>query len=58
MIAKLIEWYGTLDKDTVALLGRFVAKTMSMKNRNEYIKRVLTKELDKEIETNGEAKDS
>jgi len=37
--------YGKMDKDTVRLFGRFVAKCVSMEDPNEYLKRVLRAEL-------------
>ena len=52
MIQEFIMWYQKLDQDTLRLLRRFMAKAFSMPNANEYIKRVLSAELNT-IDTNG-----
>lgn len=54
MIAEFMSWYSKLDKETIELLRRFMAKAFSQKNPNEYIKRVLRSELDT-IESKGES---
>jgi hypothetical protein len=51
-MGEFLQWYGKLDKETLTLLRRFMAKAFSQENANEYIKRVLRAELNNvEIES-------
>jgi hypothetical protein len=52
MIAEFMAWYSKLDKETIELLRRFMAKAFSTKDANAFIKRVMRAELDT-IETTG-----
>jgi len=45
MVEGFFKLYGKMDKVTVSLFGRFIAKCASMEDPNEYLKRVLRAEL-------------
>jgi uncharacterized protein YoaH (UPF0181 family) len=43
---KLIEWSSKMDKETVELMKRFMAKGIATGNLNAYLKRVFKAELE------------
>jgi len=49
MFAKLLGYYNQLDQTTIDLLMRFLAKGVSTGNLNNYLKRVLTRELEERV---------
>ena len=50
MLKILASWYSQMDEDTIELLKRFIAKCYATKDWNQYLKKLLRRELDNVVE--------
>lgn len=50
MIQAFMKWYSGADQETISLVKRFAARMMSEQKPNEYLKKILRRELDNVVE--------